>query len=227
MKLKNSWLLQKRKSFNNAAAPSATAANLVGSVRNFGLNNYQTCKKLFTINLSKNHAGGFSLDPETVACIERMTKSFNGDREKAIKHMDSIVHEALKYAHENKENDSEDDEMEDWKMSGNEIVDTVSNVVEKVAAVNLEETGWKDYCWSICSWKRSWCKSGYWKTNPVQHPGTAVGRNNQSAIWWWGRRKWINKKVSLFLYSGGTPKPERPQKERVRLSISQYPLHLQ
>ena len=54
-----------------------------------------------------------SKDPETVAGIERMTKSFNGDREKAIKHMDLIVHEALKYAHENSENDSEDDEMED------------------------------------------------------------------------------------------------------------------
>ena len=52
-----------------------------------------------------------SKDSETVASIERMTKSFNGDREKAIKHMDSIVHEALKYAHENRENDSEDDEM--------------------------------------------------------------------------------------------------------------------
>ena len=44
-----------------------------------------------------------SKNPETVASIERITKSFNGDRKKAINHMDSIVHEALKYAHENRE----------------------------------------------------------------------------------------------------------------------------
>ena len=54
-----------------------------------------------------------SKDPETIARIEQMTKIFDGDREEAIKHMDSTVHEALKYAHENRDIDSEDDEMED------------------------------------------------------------------------------------------------------------------
>ena len=54
-----------------------------------------------------------SKEPETIASIERMTKVFNGDREQAIKHMDSIIHESLKYAHENRDVDSEDDEMED------------------------------------------------------------------------------------------------------------------
>ena len=54
-----------------------------------------------------------SKEPETIASIERMTKVFNGDREQAIKHMDSIIHESLKYSHENRDVDSEDDEMED------------------------------------------------------------------------------------------------------------------
>ena len=57
-----------------------------------------------------------SKDPETITRIEQMTKIFHGDREKAIKHMDSTVHEALKYAHENRDvdcDDTEDDEMED------------------------------------------------------------------------------------------------------------------